>query len=211
MKRIIALFLSFVLVCCGLCGCDFGVDQAAAVVGRWETVNYFTSDSVTETLRNLDLYEEEIALLDPGAIGFVDVIEFNDDKTYTITCDTEKSLAMVDEYFRNVFATFYRNRDTLDDLYEEDLSAMTEAQFQQFYADLYVQSDFDALIEVFVYSITDEEHLLAGDETGTYRVSRGKIWCKISGETEEEYIDFSVEGNTLTLTYSDGTVVYTKQ
>lgn len=210
MKKIIAFTLVLILLCCGLAGCETEADKIAAIAGHWETVNYYTSDSVSESLVNLDLYEEEIAMMDPGAIGIVDVIEFNEDKTYTITCNPEKSIAMVEEYFRNAFATFYQNRDQLAGCYTDDLSAMTEAEFQQFYADLYGQTNFDALIEMFVFSITDEDHLLQGTETGTYRIVGERIYFKTTGASEEEHITYSVNGDELTLNFANETEIYNK-
>ena len=164
MKRIVALVLTMILVCAGLNGCDLDLGASDAIIGHWETVRYYTSDSMRRSMEDLDLYAEEIAMMDLSAVGFIDVFEIRDDKTYTITCDAEKSIAMVQQYFRDAFATFYQNRSELDDLYEDDLGSMTESQFQQFYADLYGQTDFDALIELFVYSITNEEYLLEGTE-----------------------------------------------
>lgn len=211
MKRIVALVLTMILVCAGLNGCDLDLGASDAIIGHWETVRYYTSDSMRRSMEDLDLYAEEIAMMDLGAVGYVDVFEIRDDKTYTITCDAEKSIAMVQQYFRDAFATFYQNRSELDDLYEDDLGSMTESQLQQFYADLYGQTDFDALIELFVYSITNEEYLLEGTEKGTYRVSRNRIWCTPEGEKEAQYIDFVVDGDILTLTYSDETVKYTRK
>ena len=211
MKKLIALAAALMLLCCGLYGCESESDKIDAIAGHWETVNYYTSDSVYDSLVGLDLYEEEIALLDLSGIGLVDVIEFNTDKTYTITCNVDKSMAMVEQYFRDAFTTFYQNRDELDDCYEDDLSAMTEAEFQQFYVDLYAQESFDALIELFASCITDEEHLLEDTETGTYRVLGNKVWCTPEGGSEAEYIVYSVEGDVLTLTWADGAIEYTRQ
>ena len=208
MKKTLTLALILVMLCCLFCGCETEADKIAAIAGRWETVNYYSSDSVAQSLENLDLYEEEIALLDTGAIGIVDVFEFTTDKTYTMTVDAEESIAMVDAYFRNAFATFYENRDKLASCYTADIVSMTEEEFKQFYVDMYGQTDFDALINMFVYSLTDEEYLLEDTEYGSFRIASGKIFCKALGESEESYITYTVEGDTLTLTFTNKTEVY---
>lgn len=210
MKRVFTLILALMLLSCALCGCESEADKIAALSGRWETVSYFDSESVLEMLQDIDLYEEEIALLDPGAMILKNVVEFRDDKSYTITCDADETIACVEQYFYDIFSTFYENRTQLNDCYEEDLTSMSVEEFYAFYAQLYGQDDIDTLVSLLVYNAVDEEFLLEDTETGTYRIKGSKIYFQPIGSTVEEYVDYSIDGDELTLVFTDMTVVYTK-
>ena len=208
MKKIITLSLAVLLLCCCLAGCGgSNVDLS----GRWESVFYYDSDSVLAELEALEFYEEEIALLDPSTMGIQEVLLLNEDMTYTITCDAEKSMALVEEYYRNVFAAFYENREQLQELYGEDFVSMTEDEFNQYYAQLYGAASFDVLIDMIVGEEADYAYLEEDPEVGTYRISLNRIYFTIDGTSEEEYVSFRTgEDGSLTLEYTDSTVVYTK-
>lgn len=210
MKRIAALFLALMMIACCFAGCDGEADKVAELTGRWETVSYYTADSVVASFEAMDLYAEEIALLDANAMGLVDVVIFNEDKTYSFTSDSAKSMALVDEYYRNAFATFYANRDQLSEVYGEDLSAMTEEAFYLFYAEMYGVEDFESLIELFVGSAEDYAYLDEPVEVGTYRIVSNRIYCTIDGEAEALYITYSINGDSLDLVFDESTVTYTK-
>lgn len=209
MRRFIALAM-MLAVLCSFCGCQTQSDKVAELTGTWETVGYFSAESVEELLVSLDLYEEEIALLDMGSMGIVDVIRFSEDKTYTITTDVDKTLALVEAYYRDAFATLYANRDKLAACYEDDLMPMSEEAFYQYYAAMYGVMNFDALIDTFVYSTTDAEVLTEDTENGTFRIFGPKIYFTMEGTDVEEYVDYTISGDTLSISYEDGVVEYTK-
>lgn len=208
MKKTITLILALLMLCCCFAGCG---DSSVDLTGRWESVYYYDSDSVLAELEALDFYEEEIALLDTGAMGFCDVLLLNADMSYTITNDAAKSRALVEEYYRDVFAIFFENRAQLQDLYGEDFTSMSEAEFNQYYADLYGAADFDALIDLIVGDVEDYAHLEEDPEVGTYRVSLNRIYFTVSGTSTEEYVTFSMEADgTMIVEFTDSTVHYTK-
>ena len=206
MKRIVSLILALLALSCCLYGCGSTPD----LTGRWEAVSYYDSDSVLEEFEAFDLYEEEIALLDPAGMGICDVLVLNEDMTYTITYDAAKSMALVEEYYRGVFATLYENRAQLEEVYGEDFTSMTEDEFQLFYATMYGASSFDSLIYMFVGTLDDYAYLEEDPEVGTYRVTLNRIYFTIDGTSTEEYVTFSLDDGSLSVDYTDNTVTYTK-
>lgn len=209
MKRIAALFLALTMLCC-LAGCGTEAERMEQLSGTWETVSYFTADSVLDTFRSMDFYEEEIALLDAEAMGLMDIVIFNPDKTYVFTSEAEGSMALADAYYRDVIATFYENRETLSEVYGEDLTVLTEAEFQQYYADLYGVADYEALIDLFVGTIEDYAYLDEPVETGTYQIVGDRIYCNADNGADGLYISYTLEGDELTLDFDDLTLVYTR-
>jgi len=88
---------------------------------------------------------------------------------------------------------------------------MTQDGFNQFYVDLFGAESYDALIDSFVESSFDYSVLSKTLEEGTFRIRLKDIYKTPDGKTEEESMGFSIDGNTLTLTYLDGDEVYTKR
>ncbi|MBQ8238617.1 MAG: hypothetical protein IJZ39_10775 [Oscillospiraceae bacterium] len=208
MKKIITLALAMALLCCCLAGCG---GPQVDLTGRWESVFYYDADSVIAEFEAMEFYDEEIALLDAEAMGICEVLLLNEDLSYTMTCDAAKSRDMVEAYYRDAFAVFYENREQLQDLYDEDFAAMSEAEFNQFYAELYGAADFDALIDLVVGTVEDYAYLEEEPETGTFRISMNRIYFTIDGTNTEEYVTFTVaENGSLSLEYTDSTVTYTK-
>ena len=93
MRKIASVFLA-VLILIGLCGCGSGGKRAEMLQGTWECQKYFDGDAMLEVFVHMDLYEEEIALLDPAGIGYVESITFRPDMTYTIGCIQNRALPL---------------------------------------------------------------------------------------------------------------------
>ena len=110
MRKIAAFFLA-VLVLVSLCGCTSRQGRAQKLQGTWESQKFYDGDAMLEIFVHMDLYEEEIALLDPAGIGYVEAITFRPDMTYTIGCDAELSLALAEQYFRDAMDAFYEHRE----------------------------------------------------------------------------------------------------
>lgn len=209
MKRMIPVFLAVGMLAGLLCGCSLLPTKDPALMGRWEGIYCFDSESVLAEFEAMDLYDAEIALLDPAAMELVDVVTFHDDGTYTISGDAEKTMALVEAYYRDAFATFYRHREELETLYGEAFSAMTEAEFYQYYADLYGAADYEGLIELFVGG-TDYYAYLDEEESGTYEVIGNRIYFKEGLLSMDEYVTYRVDSGTLTLEYTDVTITYSR-
>lgn len=208
MKKITVLVLSLVVLAGLLCGCESTQEKMEALSGTWYRVVQDTEEQAQLLLENIDLYEEEIALVDLTGLSYVRTVEFNMDNTYRFAYDVEGCKEYVRSFYLDCFAQLYEGRMALNETYGEDFSMMGEDAFRQFYADLYEYVDFDALIDAFVENAYDYEALSEDIETGTYNIKGEKINCTVTGETEEEYLVYSIENDVLTLTYSDAVEAY---
>lgn len=212
MKRILTLGLAVLMLTC-LCACGSDSDKAGDVLGQWETVVYYESDSVEQLLLTMELYEEEIALMDTAGVGFIDVITFREDGTYSMSCDITGTTALVEEYYRDSMLKLYNNRDTLEDIYYAGFPSMSQDGFFQFYAGMYGQESYDALIDLFVSCTVDQEALGESAENGTYQIIDNRIYFTMDGaeDAEAEYVSFVMDSNTLILSFEDGKICYTRK
>lgn len=209
MKRIIALALVLVMLC-ALCGCESNAQKMEALCGRWEMVTYLDVETAQSALELLEFYPEEIALLDLNSMGLIMTVEFTQDGTYEFAFDLDGSLEFMGSYYRSVVEDIYNGREQLTATYGEDIVNLTLEEFQQYYAELFALADYDALIQYFLETSLDYDYLQETVEKGTFRIASNTILCTIDGEEEAESMGYSIEGNTLTLTYVNGEEVYTK-
>lgn len=68
----------------------------------------------------------------------------------------------------------FAGRETLGEIYDVDFGQMDEAQFQQFYAEIYEMQDFETLISLFSQNALNLE-AMQELETGNFKVKNGKI------------------------------------
>ena len=210
MRKIAAVFLALIVLG-GLCCYVLAMGREAALYGTWEHHGYYDGDAIMEVFVHMDLYEEEIALMDPAGIGYVETITFRPDGTYTISCDTAASTALAEEYYRNAMEAFYENRETLGNCYGVSFSIMTRENFFQFYSQLYGVEDYEALIDMFTETTVDPEYLSEGEENGTYRVTPRRIYCTIEGEEEAQYVPYTLEDGALTLGFYQWELTYSRR
>ena len=213
MKRVTSI-LAFVLVialtACLFAGCESEAEKIEKLAGTWSMLADDTSDEARDLLENSDFYEEEIALADLNCLQYAQKVTFNIDKTYSFAYDVDGTKDCVREFYLNAFEAMYEGRATLSSVYEEDFESMTEEEFQQFYADLYVTDDFDALIDKLTENAYTYDAMEEPWETGTYSIKGSKILCTTTGESQAESLGYEIDGNQLTLTYIDGVEVYTR-
>lgn len=85
---------------------------------------------------------------------------------------------------------------------------MTKEEFLGFYAEIYAAADGDAVLDLFVDNAYEA---LAEDwETGTYTIRLNQIMCTITGGTGAEALKYSIDGDTLVLTYVNAVETYTR-
>lgn len=209
MKRFCCFFL-MILILAGLCGCSARAERTQALEGTWRRSDCYDSEAIMEFFVYMDLYEEEIALMDPGAIGYVETVTFREDGTYTIACDIEESTALAEEYYRQALDAFYENRETLEQCYGVSFGTMSRDSFFRFYVDMYGLEDYEDLVAMLTESTVDPEYLEAAGESGTYRVTARKIYWKAEGQRMEQYLEYALEGDSLTLEFYDGARTYTR-
>ena len=206
MRKLLGFFLTF-LILASLCGCS---SQKDALEGTWTHEGFYDSEAIMELFVYMDLYEEEIALMDPAAVPYVETVTFRDDKTYTIACDIAQSTALAEEYYRAVLDEFYEHRDTLEQCYGVSFGIMSRENFFDFYAEMYGVSGYEALVTMLTESTVDPAYLADAAENGTYRVTSNRIYCTPEGEIEQ-YLDYTLDGDTLTLDYIETNRVYTRK
>ena len=209
-KKALVLLLVAALSMALFCGCESTEDKMAALSGTW---NMRTSDSVSNAqmlVDSIELYPEEIALVDLNSLEQVKNVTFNMDGTYSFGYDVNGTLDCVRDFYVGVFDALYEGRAALSNSYDVDISAMTREEFNQFYAELYSAADFDALIELFVDNSYDTDSLAEPYETGTYTIKGKELMCTITGESEAESLPYEINGYSLTLHFSNMDETYTR-
>ena len=183
--------------------------QIDKLAGTYVTEEQFDAADVEELLADYDFYTEEIALVDLDGLSISKYVQFTEDKTYTFYYDVDTFKAHVEDMFRDAFADMYAGRDQLSAVYEMDMTAMTEAEFQTFYAELYSQESFDALVSVMTEDAYNYSVLEDDTEVGTFTIDDGKILCTIQGTYTAESMGYELKDGTLTLHFSNKDEVYT--
>lgn len=211
MKKTILFLLVLAMVLLTFSGCGPSTaEKIEALSSVWKTTVDDSKDTAESLLEAIDAYPEEVALADLYSLESVKVVEFTTDRTYRFAYDVEGTRECVKDFFESYFDALYEGRSTLNAAYETTFDDMTKTDFQQFYADLYECASYREMIEKMADNAYDYEDLAEDWETGTYTLKGKKIMCTITGEVMAEALGYAIEGNTLTLTYSDGVEVYTK-
>lgn len=219
--RILALCLITAMMLSSFTGCGLAVDllemafnneaeKIEQLAGTWICISQDEEEYALGLLENIEMYEEEIALVDLSVLQDAKLVEFRDDKTYRFAYSAEETKTCVRKFYESAFADLYEGRSTLSAVYEMDFEAMNEQEFYQFYAELYSMADFDALLTAITEDAYDYAALAEDYETGTYSIDGDDIMCKITGQTQAEALGYKIEGETLTLYYLDATEVYTR-
>ena len=213
-KKVISGIIFFVLVAALAAGMFFldkqkEQERMEALCGVWEMEVAIPREDVRSLLENNDFYDEEITLADLGSLSYIQTVTFQEDGTYRFSVDTEASQARVGEFFRGVFQRMFAGRETLGEIYDVDFRQMDEAQFQQFYAEIYEMQDFETLISLFSQNALNLE-AMQELETGNFKVKNGKIDFVTSSIDQAGVADYTIDGEKLTITYVDGVEEYTR-
>lgn len=208
--RIFLTLALALLLAASLCACDSGAEKMEALAGTYTMTAVETEDLVMELMESIEAYDEEIALVDKSSLKYVQLVTFDAKGNYSFADDPAATRQLVREFYEGYFAALYAGRTTLNAVYETTFDNMTEAEFQQYYAEVYDCTNYEALLDLLTENAHDYEALEEPWETGTYTIRGNRIYCTITGESQAEYITYSLDGNTLKLTYSDSEEVYTK-
>lgn len=182
------------------------IDQLAGVYTTLED----NTDGVQDLLSLVDLSQEELALTGGVELKLVKLVEFTQDRNYRFGYDAEQSKQQVRAMYADALDAIYQGRATLTALYGDEITTATQEEFQQFYAELYSLTSYDELLDALADNAFDYDALSEDYETGTYTIEGKKILCTITGESEAEYLEYKLDGDTLTLTYSDMVETYTR-
>lgn len=208
-KKALVLLLVAALSMALFCGCESTEDKMAALSGTWTMVMPDTAEQAQILLDNIELYPEEIALVDLNSLEQVKSVTF-DFGLYSFGYDVDGTLDCVRDFYLRAFDAMYEGRASLSNSYEADIANMTREEFNQFYAELYSAADFDTMIDLFTDSAYDLDSLAEPFETGTYTIKGNALMCTITGESKAESLPYEIEGNTLTLHFSNLDETYTR-
>ena len=208
--RIILTLLLVLSVAASLCACDNSAEKMAALSGTWTMTAYDSEEQVLELMESIEAYDEEIALVDKSSLQYEKQVTFDAKGNYSFADDPVAARQYAREFYEGYFAALYAGRTTLNTVYQTTFDNMTEAEFQQFYADVYDCANYAALLDLLVENAHDYTALEQPWETGKYEIRGNRIYFTITGETDAAYISYTLEGDTLTLTYSDGVEIYTR-
>lgn len=204
------LILVLTLVMAMLCGCGGSAASLEELAGEWNMIVPCPQEDATYLLDAMDLYAEERTFVDLGSMNYVLAANFGADGSYSFAYDVEANKACVREFYEGIMTALFENRAELTGLYGEEAAAMTREEFNQFYADAYGMASYEVLMNNLVEYAYDYEALAEPLEVGTLKIVGSNLMCTIEGESEVSSIGFALDGDTLTLTYSDGEEVYTR-
>lgn len=205
LKKIFAFCMALSLIVCLFAGCD-SEQRIAAMNGPWYTVRIADAEVTQALLQQIDLYEQELALLDGVQLRYCQRADFSIEKTYSFRYDRAVSLPFFRSFFRSVFARLFEGRTALNALYDRDFGQMNQDAFYEFYAQIYAQEDFDALIEY----LTQDAAIPGSDalESGTFSLRGDKIRCTDAAGNTKTVGYTLLENGTLVLTYADASEEY---
>ena len=209
-KARILLTLALVLALLGcLCACD-STEKMEALAGTYTMTAVDSEAQFMEFMESIEAYDEEIALADKNSLKFVKLVTFDAKGNYSFADDVAGNKKCLREFYEGYFAALYAGRTTLNTVYETTFDNMTEAEFQQYYAEIYNCSNYAALLDTLVENAYDWEAKEAPWETGKYKIRDNRIYFTMTGDSDAEYISYTLKGDTLTLTYSNAEEVYTR-
>lgn len=213
MKNVLSLVLVCLMLAGLLAGCgDNTAEKMEALSGTWVLTRPDSEEQARALLEDIDFFEEEIALADLTSLKEVKKLELAYSGDYSFSYDVDGLWDCVYRFYAGVFDALYEGRTSLEGLYEDvSLADMSREEFQVYYASLYSYSDFEDMLNYFTDIAYDYEGLEEPWETGTFHLDRDRIVMLITGETEEEYVIYTLEEGVLTLTYSDGEEEYTRK
>jgi hypothetical protein len=205
MKKLIAMLLCCLLIG-SLAACET-VDYVAQVEGTWICAVEQPKQKL-ELMKNMELFEEEVALVE-AKLFTAKTVTFNSDKTYYFAEDPDRVKAHLRNFYSDLFDDLYEGRATLAECYDTDISQLSKEEFYQFYAELYGAESYEALIPQLAENTYDYD-TFGKIEEGTYGIGSKGITVDTEGTEDDGTIKYTLEDGVLTLVYSDSTEVYTR-
>jgi len=210
-KRLFLTVLAALMLMALLGGCT-DTRRKEKLAGTYMLVALESEAQIHSLLESIDACDEEIALVNKHSLYSIRLMTFTAGGTYTMSYDVESTKAYVRTFYQKYFDALYEGRTTLNEVYGKTFDEMDQADFRQFYADLYGCKDYSALLDRLVANAYQYETLQDPWQVGTYTTEVGKLFCTPNGEetNKDEYIVYTLEENFLTLTYANNTDVYTR-
>ncbi len=206
-----AALLLIVVMVLSFGACESTADKMEALAGTYTLVSPDDGTEAKYLLEYIEADEAEIALADLNSMSFVQSVYFSADGSYYFAYDGEATKEYVKAFYEGYFADLYENRTSLNDVYDFSFDDLSEEEFYELYAcDIYARESYADLIDYLTENAYLYDTLSEPWESGTYTIRSGHIECTVTGESKAETLGYELDGNTLTLIYSDGKEVYTK-
>lgn len=205
MKKLFLFLLALTMVTCLFTGCD-QTEQIAALKGPWYTLRSADAETAESLLLQIDLNEQELALIELPQLQYCQSVDFGSNKAYIFRFETAVSQPFFRAFFREVFQQLYEGRAELSKLYRQNFEEMSQDAFFDFYAQLYMKEDFDTMLDHFALEAGVSDEIL---EYGTFFLRNDEIFCADMAGTEKTIRYRLDESGALLLTYANGTELYT--
>ena len=177
--------------------------------GVWHCMEDNSYDA-QDLLEIADFYEEELAVIGENPLNLVKLVEFRQDRTYRFSYDVDASKEQVRQFYAAALDDLYENRADLAEVYGDEVVVLTRDEFMQTYAEFYGMANYDALLDAFTDNAYRYDRLGEDTETGTYTIKGSDIMCTITGQDRAESLGYTLEGDNLSLIYSNDTEYYTR-
>ena len=181
-----------------------------ALAGTWTMTAVDSEAQFMEFMESIEAYDEEVALADKSSLKYVKLVTFDAKGNYSFADDVAGNKKCIRDFYDGYFADLYAGRTTLNSVYETTFDNMSETEFQQYYAELYNCTNYTDLLDTLVENAYDWDAKEAPWETGKYKLRGNRIYCTISGKSDSEYISYTLKGDSLTLSYTNGEEIYTR-
>ena len=208
--RILSLVMSVLMIAALFCGCGRESKEIEALAGTWYMTKSGPESVAQALLENIDLCAEEIACVDLTTLESVKTVTFTTDKTYQFAYDPDGTRACARTFFEGTFYAMYENRGSLGQLYGVDFESASKEEFLQFYADIYGAADFPGLLDMIADNSFDFDAMAEPEEEGTYSMKNGVISMTLLDGSNAGSVDYSLQGDSLSLTYTNSVEVYSR-
>ena len=209
MKKVLCAVFAAVMAFCLLCGCSVIEESYLKdVVGGWTIKEPQDKTAITNLLMDNEFYPQELALVDTS-LYLTKTITFTQDKTYIYARPVSSNKVQIKAFYDGVFHDLYEGREALKECYDIDISTLSEEDFLQFYAELYEAENYEALLTKLTDTAYDYDSF-GTFETGTFEISSKILSLDTEGTDRDGTVSYKVNGDWLTLSFSDGTEHYTR-
>ncbi len=216
MKRLTALLLILGLLL-ALAACGELTTQSTSLedlVGKWQTVYQLGEEETDELLEYYGFTEEERDVIDDDVFQLAEIFTVNSDRTYSFALEGEQSRSLLRQSFNKILSQVFEHREELFDTYGEEIMDIEDlAEFKERFAGIYDYGSYDEYLDAAVEHLITVYYDMSSPielETGTFTLETGMFSMTVDGESTAENLSFTLTGNTLLLTYSDGEELYTR-
>lgn len=210
-RKVLAILLAVIILICTLSGCESSEKQAQKIVGVWVIPVEAEESLRRQQLESIGMTYVELSVLEHLSFSYEMFHAFNADGTYRLAIDSDSMHSAMKVFYNEVFDVLYDNLTVLEEAYDISFNGASREEFRQYYAEALDFTDYTEMIDYLVDNCFDYTALGADIAYGTYSVKGKRIIMEDEIGDRSGEVEYSLEGNTLTLYFTDGTEVYTKR